>query len=48
MYYVHKEKLKLMICKIKKGDAPQKLPKLKDIEITSLEDSEILFIDLPR
>ena len=40
-------KIKINDIEIKKGDGAE-ITDLKNVEITSLEDSEILFIDLPR
>ena len=40
-------KIKIDDTKIKKGDGAE-ITDLKNVNITSLEDSEILFIDLPR
>ena len=40
-------KLKINNTEIRKGDGAE-ITDLKDVNITSLEDSEILFIDLPR
>ena len=40
-------KIKINGIEIKKGDGAE-ITDLKDVNITSLEDSEILFIDLPR
>ena len=40
-------KIKINDIEIKKGDGAE-ITDLKNVKITSLEDSEILFIDLPR
>ena len=40
-------RIKINDIEIKKGDGAE-ITDLKDVKITSLEDSEILFIDLPR
>ena len=40
-------KIKINNTEIRKGDGAE-ITDLKDVNITSLEDSEILFIDLPR
>jgi hypothetical protein len=40
-------KIKINDIEIKKGDGAE-ITDLKNVKITSLENSEILFIDLPR